>query len=172
MTAEVTEPTTPVEPRDELQHLDPQPLRLELKSGTPFDVQPLKLRQFLALLRIVTRGAAGVLSMGGLSAADGEDFARQLLAITLFAIPEAEDETIVFVQSMVKPADLTGDRVQDAKKAEALRLELENPELEDVVIILEAIINNEADDLKALGKRLQSMMKVAEKMGLTETKTD
>lgn len=157
--------------RDELERLDPQPMRMVLKSGTEFDVQPLKLRQFLALLRIVTRGASGILSMGGLSSQDGEDFVRQLLALVLFAVPEAEDETINFIQTMTVPAHLTGDPIKDQDLINALNEELDNPELEDMVSIIEAIVDREGDDLRALGNRLRSMFKTAEKMGLTNEKS-
>lgn len=156
--------------RDELERLDPEPMKMVLVSGMEFDVQPLKLRQFLALLRIVTRGASGVLSMGGLSSQDGEDFVRQLLALVLFAVPEAEEETVSFVQSMVKPANLTGDAIKDQTAINELAIELHNPELEDLVAIIEAIVNREADDLRALGNRLRSMFQVATKMGLTSQK--
>src|SRR4051812_355314 len=108
VTPEEQEPAPPVG-RSETERLDPQPVPGRFKSGTEFDVEPLKLRQFLALLRILTRGAGAALSMGGLSSRDTEDFARQLMAMLLFAIPEAEEETIMFIKSMVRPKLPKGD---------------------------------------------------------------
>jgi len=164
-TPEIPESSLPQ--RSETERLDPQPVKSELKSGTKIDVEPLKLRQFLALLRILTRGAGAALSMGGLSARDGEDFARQLMAMLLFAIPEAEDDTIDFVKSMVRPQALKKTDPNFDHLKQLIDEELDNPELEDVVTILELVVQNEADDLAALGKRLRSMFDVATKMGLT-----
>lgn len=170
--------------RDEIERLDPQPQthapdengtpkKLQLKSGIEFDVEPLKLRQFLALLRIMTRGAAGIYAMGaGASLTsgnlDGEAFARELLTMVVFAIPEAEDETVEFAKSIVRPAKLTGNKTVDDELRQLLSAELDNPELEDLVSIIEVVVNREGNDLKALGKRLGGMMKVADKIGATK----
>lgn len=177
LTGQSAEPedTTPSEDQltaqthDELDRLDPLPLVLKLKSGQEFEVQPLKLRQFLALLRILTRGATGVLATGGLSSRDSDDFARQLMMILLFAIPEAEEETIDFIKAISKPK-LTGNPQADTDLADTFEKDLNDPELEDIVLILQAIVEQEADDLRSLGNRLKSMMKTAEKMGLTGKK--
>lgn len=165
------EPEQPAEQgRTETERLDPQPVQARLSDGTEIDVEPLKLRQFLALLRILTRGAGAALTMGGLSARDNEDFMRQLMAMLLFAIPEAEQETIDFVKSMVRPkgapAKLEGAWLS---ALEHIHDELDNPELEDLVTIVELVVQNEAADLRALGNRLRSMFDTATKMGLTKT---
>lgn len=158
-----------VQSHDELDRLDPLPEKLVLKCGLEFEVQPLKLRQFLALLRIVTRGATGVLATGGLSSRDGDDFARQLLTMLVFAIPEAEQETVEFIKTVTKPV-LTGNPEADIDIQAQFDVELDDPELEDILLIAQAVVQNEADDLRSLGNRLKSMLKTAEKMGLTSAK--
>jgi hypothetical protein len=159
----------PDEPRDEIDRLDPQPVKMELLSGTKFDLTPLKLRQFLRLLKIVTRGAADVLDQASLDFDDPEGFLQTFLGMVLFSIPEAENETVDFIQSMVIPADLTGDPKKDIIKVNELKEELFNPELEDTITIVQAIIERESEDLRALGKRLGSMLKMAEKIGATKS---
>lgn len=156
------------EPRDELDRLDPVPLEMRLDSGTEFDLEPLKLRQFLRLLRIVTRGAADVLDQTTIDFEDPQAFVQTFLGMVLFSIPEAEEETVDFIKSMVRPKNLTGDPNKDLIKVQELSGELDNPELEDTITIVQCIIERESEDLRALGKRLGTMFKVAEKMGATK----
>lgn len=156
--------------RSETDRLDPEPIEMKLESGTEFDLEPLKLRQFLRLLRIITRGAADVLDTAKLDFEDPQSFVQQFLGMVLFSIPEAEEETVDFIKSMVKPRDLTGNPDKDLIKVRDLSAELDNPALEDTITIVQAVIENEAEDLRALGKRLSAMFKVAEKMGATGSK--
>lgn len=153
-------------PRTETDRLDPEPIELRLLSGTEFDLEPLKLRQFLRLLKIVSRGAADVLDSTTLDFEDPAAFVQTFLGLVLFSIPESEQETVEFLQSMVKPAGLTGNSDKDLIKFQELGDELDNPELEDTLTIIQAIIEREAEDIRSLGKRLGSMFQVAQKMGV------
>ena len=166
--AEAAAPAAPLPPRDEADRLDPQPTPMVLESGTEFDIAPLKLRQFLRLLRIVTRGAADVLDSANLNFEDPQDFLQTFIGMVLFSIPEAEDETVDFIQSMVVPKGLTGNPAKDRIAVNDLLAELDNPSLEDTVTIVQRIIERESEDLRALGKRLAGMLTVAEKMGATK----
>ena len=152
--------------RSETERFEPEPEKLALLDGTLIAIEPLRLRQFLKLLRIITRGGAQV--MGTISFSpdmeEGE-FVQQLLALVLFSVPEAEDEVIEFLQAVVIPADLTGVVADDAEKRVSLLMALENPEAEDTLIIIQAIIEKEGPDIRALGKRLRAMFAVAQKMG-------
>lgn len=146
----------------ELERLDPEFATVTLSDGTVVKLSPLKLRQFLKLMRIVTRGGSNVLSTVALNfTGDAEAFATSLIAVVLFAIPEAEDETVEFLRSMVVPVNPA-----DAEKVNAL---LEDPELDDAVTIVEAVVRREAPDLKALGSRLGKMFQTAQKMGAAPT---
>lgn len=161
------QPSAPLPPRDEAERLDPQPTPSRLASGTEIEIEALKLRQFLRLLRIVTRGAADSLESTTLDFEDPQAFMQTFLGLVLFSIPEAENESVDFIKSMVLPKGLTGDPKKDFEKMDALAAELDNPELDDVITIIELIIQRESEDLRALGKRLGAMLKVAEKMGAT-----
>lgn len=156
-------------PRSEAERLDPTPLEMVLESGTRFELEPLKLRQFLRLLRIVTRGAADVLDGASLDFDNADAFVQQFIGMVLFSIPEAEEETVDFIQSMVRPVSLTGNPDKDVILIRDLYSELENPSLEDTVTIIQSIFERESEDLRALGKRLGSMFKVAQKMGATKS---
>ena len=158
-------------PPDELDRLDPVSAEVTLESGLVVAVQPLKLRQFLRLLKILTRGASVAMDSISLNTGDDDQFAQNLMALVLMAIPEAENETIDFIRSMVTPVNLTGDAATDATLTLQLDAQMVNPELEDTVSIIETIVKREASDLRALGKRLSAMMTVAQKMGATKVET-
>ena len=159
----------------ELDALDPVDEPIILSDGTHVLIENLKSRQFFKLLRIITHGAMPVFRDLGLSSMSGlsrDEFVTRLLSMMLMSIPDAEDETIEFVRSMVKPAGLIERRQlnkQDTERNAALWAvvdeNLYNPELDDLVTIIEAIIHREADDIQALGKRLQGMFNLAVKTG-------
>lgn len=147
---------------EQVDRLDPQFQIVELSDGTKVRIQPLKLRQFLKMMRIVTRGGANVLSSVALNfTGDAEAFATSLIAVVLFSLPEAEDETVEFLRAMVTPVDESAKATVDALLAD--------PELDDAVTIIEAVVRREAPDLKALGSRLGTMFQTAQKMGAAPT---
>jgi hypothetical protein len=160
---------------NELDKLDPIPESVVLRSGQTVMLESLRARQFFKLLRIITHGAvpgmrdAGLFEMDGLSS---DEFMGRLLSVTLLSIPDAEDETIEFIRSLCYPYGLIerrGLNKQDVERNAALwdqlDLELENPDLDDIVTIIEAVVKREADDIQALGKRLASLFKLAQKTG-------
>jgi hypothetical protein len=159
---------------NEIDKLDPIPETVTLKSGLQVQLESLKARQFFKLLRIVTHGALPKMGNGLLDFddLDTDEFLGRLLSVTLLSIPDAEDETIDFIKAMIYPVGLIqrkGLNKQDAERNtllwEAVDLEMDNPELDDIVTIIEAVVKREAADIQALGKRLASMMTLAQKTG-------
>lgn len=158
----------------EFDALDPAVEKLTLSSGTEVEFEALKTRQFFRMLRILTHGAGHVIfSSDNFFSGESEEWVGKLLGALFYSIPESIDETIDFIQSMVKPVGLLDPmrKLDKAQKAHnealwiALFEELANPELEDLIDIVEVIFKREADDLQALGKKLQKMFKVAAKTG-------
>lgn len=155
--------------------LAPEPVDrvVELSTGNTVIIQPLKARQFFKLLKIVTRGATPLLQNFTLDANEGEEvWVQKFAAVVLLSIPESDQETLEFVASMVKPEGLVEGKNLNKKDRELnealwdkIEQDLNNPELEDLITIIERIIQLEADDLKALGKRLKSLFDVAKKTG-------
>jgi hypothetical protein len=157
----------------DVDRIEITPIELTLSSGVIVIVDRLKTRQFFRLLKILTRGAGHMLMEyrldGNLSQ---EEFTGRLIALIALSIPEAEDEAIDFLRSMVRPVGLIEGRdlnKQDKERNTELWAGLEklitNPEIEDTVDIIEAIVKTEAADIQSLGKRLQKMFKIAEKTG-------
>lgn len=83
------------------------------------------------------------------------------------AIPNAEDETLEFIQAMVEPLDLIqrprnkAERETNDELWEDLSYDLINPEIEDTFGIITNIVRQEAADIQALGKRLRAMLPMA-----------
>jgi hypothetical protein len=145
--------------------------QVTLSTGTVVTVQRLKVRQTMSLLKIITRGAGNALNQLSFDAdTDAAQFGVQLGATIIFAIPEAEDETIEFIQRMVAPEGLIeGKKLSKPEqeineaKWDALVAELDNPELDDLVTIIEVVMEAEAPHLLALGKRLALLWSVQTK---------
>lgn len=157
---------TPDAPRTEAERLDPQPEGpITLSTGTIIDVAPLRLRETMKLLRIITHGAGG--AIGGLfdlNTEDGDAFAQQLVMVLLMSLPDAENESVDFLQTMCIPHPLSGTEVERQTQLDLLKAELDNPGLEDVVSIVEAVIRRESEDIRALGKRLAAALNLASRI--------
>jgi len=160
----------------ELDALDPVSEQVKLSSGNVVVLESLRARQFFKLLRIITHGALPIMQDMSIfqldPEADAVEFGGRLLALMALSIPDAEDETILFVRSMCKPFGLIEGRKLDKADTErnavrwaALDAELENPSLDDLITIIEAIVRRESADIQALGKRLLAMFKLAQKTG-------
>lgn len=146
----------------DIDTLASEPTPLTLESGFEIQIERLKMRQLMALLKILTRGAAEVLASLSFSAETSEeDFTGSLIAATILAIPEAEDETVEFIQRMVKPAGIReggrltkADIQKNVELEQQLREELDNPELTDLLTIVSEIITAEAPHIRSLGNQL------------------
>lgn len=151
--------------------LDPKTNVVTLQSGTQVEVVRLKSRQLFKLLRIVTHGVGDSLSALRIDPDDSDSaFAVKIVTTLAFAIPEAEDEAIEFIQAMVKPVGLIerrglsdADQQRNAELWTTAMYELENPEIDDIFTVIEKVIYTEAPNLKSLGKRLVQMFNLAMK---------
>jgi len=157
----------------ELDRIDPEPVSVKLSTGYEVGIQRLKTRQFFRLLKVLTRGVGPAVVQSGLDfSKDPEAFGQTLLAMTLMAIPEAEQQFIDFLTSMCTPlglhegAGLTKAQREDNQAAvNELVEELNNPELDDLLDLAEAIVRQEAPEIQALGKRVASLLELARKTG-------
>lgn len=145
----------------------PEPESLTLSDGFEIDVNRLRTRETMKLMKIITRGVSGSIGSILFSEDDSEEsFIGALLGATIVAIPEAENETIEFIRAMVVPSKLIEsprtkpERESNDEQFEKLHRLLENPELEDLVTILEQVIRNEGPQIRALGNRLALLLKV------------
>ena len=150
---------------NDLTALETEPAKITLTTGQEVLIERLRTRQLFRLLKVVTRGAAPILSELAFSADTPEDqFASQLLGVILVSVPEAEDEAIEFIRSMVSPLNLVSpERSKDDKQKNldewaALNVALVNPELEDTLSIIRHVISTEAPHIQSLGKQLTALL--------------
>jgi hypothetical protein len=121
-------------------------------SGIPVEVNRLKLRGFLALMNIITTGVGRELGNVDFSA-DQDELQGNMIALLIMAVPNATDETVRFVRTVVSP--------KDQKDQKALSAALEDPELDDFMDILALVVEQEAPEFKALlGKAKLHLQKI------------
>jgi len=159
----------------ELDRIDPQPVQVKLSTGYTVEMVRMRTRQFFRLLRVLTHGAGPALMQSGLNfGGDPGEFATKLLTLTIMSIPDAESEAILFLTSMGRPAGLSdkldNQRSKQEKEADdelwdRHGREMHNPELEDTLEMITVIIQQEAPELQALGKKLQQTMELFQKTG-------
>jgi hypothetical protein len=160
---------------NDIDRIDPVSDTITLAAGIEVHVLPLRTRELFKMLRIITHGAGQTLMNSGLDFKEESSvFLQKLLGIILFSIPDAENETVAFLQAMVEPADLVDKPVRDLSKAEreaniaswtALNMEMYNPDPSDTIDIIENVVRRESTDIQSLGKRLMSFLSVAAKTG-------
>lgn len=169
-------------PQSELDRLDPEGGIVSLRSGTRVQVVRLETRQFFRLLKVLTHGAGEALLKTSLDfSGDPSIFGQRLLMLILLSIPDAEAEAVDFIQSMVSPVGLSpvptsGQRSKQQREDDAalfatLSREMFNPPLDDTITIIEKVIEQEAEDIQALGSRLSGLLNVFVKTGQPEEKT-
>ncbi len=154
----------------DMDTIDPEPTPLTLLSGTPIKVNRLRTRETMKLLKILMGGAGDVLLNLRFDAeTDSQEFVGTLLGAMLLSIPEKQDETIDFVRIMVSPASLIErpksgpEHEVNAKLSEDLDAEMDNPELDDLLTIVEQVIKIEGPHILALGKRIALLLGMEQK---------
>jgi hypothetical protein len=106
-------------------------------DGIAVNVNRLKTREFMGLLRILTRGSSPILGQFEFSD-NPRDLTVQLMTLLTFALPEQPDDFIGFIQTIVSP-----------KKPEdqgAVLAALLNPELGVMVDVMTVLAAQEAED--------------------------
>ena len=173
----MTSEETPVA-QSETDILAGDPFKLHL-DGADIDVlvEKLRTRQLFKFLKILTVGAGSILSELRIDKdTAAEELAQELIAILVISIPDAEDETIDFLRSMVKPVDLIeperskADREINVEKYTDLYKLLDNPEPEDTFALLQRIVKNEAPNMVALGKQIAALLPSAAKASSSSKK--
>lgn len=112
-------------------------------EGRLVRVKRLKAREFLGLVRVLTRGLGPNVGMlAGIDWDDQSGAIQQLLGVAVVAIPNALEEFIDFIQTVVEPVHESDRGVVFA--------ELANPEIDVVFSVFERVAIQEMDDLKGL----------------------
>lgn len=144
------------------------PTELKLSTGMIVNIRPLKTIELFKLLKIISSSGAVAMRQFRLNKSmSTEEFLAHLTALVMFAVPQAEQETLDFLRAMVEPSALISpERTKsDREKNQILWAELHlcliNPEPDDTLSIIQEVVNNEAGNIQSLGKRIAQMMKMA-----------
>lgn len=143
-TAEITESDV-----EDLEPILPTPFFTEV-AGCKCTVRRLKTREFLMLMQVLTSGLGPALGEVKLDFTDEDTIARDLSALMLLAVPNAVDEFMQFLRSVVEP-------VRDEDRGTVATYLADNPDLDVMVEIFEGIATQEKDDLAILAGKAQAM---------------
>lgn len=113
-------------------------------------VRRLKTREFLALMKVLTSGLGGGLAQVRIDFSTPEHTANDFAALMLLAVPNAVEEFAVFLATVVEP-------VNPDERAAVARYLHDNPELDEMLSIFEAIAVQEREDLSMLAGKAQAM---------------
>lgn len=133
----------------DVEAIVPDEIRVTV-DGVDCRVKRLKTREFLSLMRVLTAGLGPGLGAVSIDFTDSESASRDLAALMLLAVPNALPEFTVFLAGVVEPVD--GE--QAGKVARYLH---DNPDLDVMLVVFEAIATQEKDDLSALVGKVQAM---------------
>lgn len=127
-------------------------------NGVRCRVNRLKTREFLALMRMMVRGAGPAMKplLDSIEWDDQKQAVTDLLAVLMVVVPEAPEDFMAFLRSVVTPI------VDDGKKVDKDTLllwgtEMQNPELDTMLEIAKRIVTQEIDDLQALVGKAKAM---------------
>ncbi len=145
-----------------------------LKGGMTVTLRPLMTRELFALLRVVTAGIGPQIAAQRLNPDEDEDvFLAKFAGMVLMSLPNAEDEVMAFLRQVVTPtAVITDGRLDKAIETRNARLVrdldvlLYNPDPDDTITIIEQLAAAEAGNVRALGKRLAGIFRLAQRTGL------
>lgn len=165
--SEVSDQEATAAPQEDVERLLPNPNDpFTLADGTRVTARHLKLREFLSMIKIVTRGASMAMGTVPLNVNDA-NFQQSLIMLFIFAIPEAPDESAEFVRQIIDPAPPEGGwKSPEEEVAVSAHLDelMLNPDLDDLISVIETVIRKEGPDIRRLGKRLTDAMTLAQKV--------
>lgn len=151
MSTKTTAKTETPEEQVDLEAIVPEEFRITV-NGIDCRVKRLKTKEFLSLMRVLTKGIGAGLGDVSLDFTDGETVARDLSALMLLALPGATEEFTLFLSGIVEPVD-------PEKTIEVNRYLYDNPEVEDLLNVFEAVATQERHDLAGLAGKAQAMWK-------------
>ena len=132
-------------------------------DGIPVRVERLKFRELTLILRILTRGVKNSDMFRSIDMSGGANGAwPQILAMLVFAIPEAPDEFVTFLKAVTK--------AKDGRQAKNLDAALDNPDLDTMTDVLAIVWEQEQDEFGAIVGKLVALFNGQMKQGVNASK--
>lgn len=144
-------PDTTDDVKPDLEAIVPEEMTVVV-NGIECRVKRLKTREFLALMRVLTAGLGPNISQVDLDFTDGETVARDLSALMMLALPGATEEFALFLGNVVEPVD-------SGKNVQVFQYLNDNPDVDVLIDVFEAVATQERDDLAGLAGKAQAMWK-------------
>jgi len=118
-------------------------------GGFPARVRRFKTREVLLLVRIVTVGFGEGITSLDFSTDDADQLKADILAVITLALPNAIDETIALLTTIVEPE-------VEANEG-AVRAAMVNPELDVMVDVVDIVMDQEMEDWLGLVGKVRRM---------------
>jgi hypothetical protein len=135
--------------------INPEVRALDI-AGVPCRVRRVRTRELLLFIRVVTAG--GSYSMAKVDFKDR----TQIAALLLMAVPEAHAEFLELLRVLVEPVEHlepTDERYL------AFTEQMENPEVEVTMDVIEAVVAQEQGTFEALWGKAQTLLKMRTALG-------
>jgi hypothetical protein len=120
-------------------------------NGVECRVKRIQTRELLALLRIVSLAVGENMAKLRFTLEHPMEAARELAALLLLAASVNPDETLVFAAQLV-------DSVDDGQRVKLRTYLMENPDPDDMLLLMEQVATQESGDLVAIAGKVQAMM--------------
>jgi hypothetical protein len=120
-------------------------------NGVECRVKRIQTRELLSLLRIVSLAVGSNMSQLRFSLQDPSEVAKEMAALLLLSASVHPDETLVFAANLV-------DTVDEGQRVKLRTYLMENPDPNDMLLLMEQVATQESTDLVAIAGKVQAMM--------------
>jgi hypothetical protein len=142
-------------PEGDAELIVPEPELTEV-GGIEVTIRHLKTREFLQVMGIITRGLGPAAAQLQTENATPEEMGALMAAALMQSLPASPEEFIRLLKMIVEPVD-QNRRVE-------LMTYLNNPEIEDLLPIIDKVIENEVDNFVTLVGKARAYMARWKKM--------
>lgn len=119
-------------------------------GGIDCRIRRIKTRELLHLMRILTVGLGPALTTVRLDFSSSETVQQDMMGLLILALPNATDETFVFLAGMV-------EAVNGSEQGSIGAYMHDNPEPDELIDIFEVLLRQEAPELVGLAGKAQAM---------------
>ena len=131
--------------QDDLNVIVPEKGGVVTIDGVNYRVKRIKLIELASFMRVVSTGVGPAMMQAGALFDNEDDVGGQIAGMTIVALPNAVEEFIAFLNTVLVPVDET----QDAA--------IVNPDPEAVLDVVALMVEQEKDDWQALAGKARKM---------------
>lgn len=136
---------------DDLNVIVPEKGGVVLVDGAEYRVKRIRLIELASFMRVISTGAGPVLMQAGALFDNEEDMTGQITGLVIVALPNAVEEFIDFLNTVLEPVG----EVEDGK--------IVNPDPTAVLDVVALMVEQEKDDWQALMGKARQMWEITVK---------